>query len=59
VGEVYTYEHQANGNYKVLDPADTAVMAKTALFSPELDRLFVAVPHLGGSTAKVLVFKPE
>jgi hypothetical protein len=34
-------------------------MAKTALFSPELDRLFVAVPHLGGSTAKVLVFKPE
>jgi hypothetical protein len=34
-------------------------MAKTALFSAELDRLFVAVPHLGGTTAKVLVFKPE
>jgi DNA-binding beta-propeller fold protein YncE len=59
VGEVYTYEHQANGNYKMLDPADTAVMAKTSLFSPELNRLFVAVPHLGGATARVLVFKPE
>jgi DNA-binding beta-propeller fold protein YncE len=59
VGEVYTYEHQANGSYKMLAPSDTAVMAKTALFSAELDRLFVAVPHLGGTTAKVLVFKPE
>jgi hypothetical protein len=59
VGEVYTYEHEANGSYKMLDPSDTAVMAKTALFSAELDRIFVAVPHLGGTTAKVLVFKPE
>ena len=59
MGEVYTYEHEANGSYKMLDQADSAVMAKTALFSAELDRLFVAVPHLGGTTAKVLVFKPE
>ena len=59
VGEVYTYEHEANGSYKMLDPSDTAVMAKTAFFSAGLDRLFVAVPHLGGTTAKVLVFKPE
>jgi DNA-binding beta-propeller fold protein YncE len=59
VGEVYTYERQSNGHYKMLDPTDTAVMAKTSLFSAELDRLFVAVPHLGGRTAKVLVFKPE
>jgi hypothetical protein len=43
----------------MLDVSDTAVMAKTSLFSAELDRLFVAVPHLGGRTAKVLVFKPE
>jgi len=38
---------------------DTAVLAKTAFYSSELNRLFVAVPHLGGTTAKVLVFKPE
>jgi hypothetical protein len=34
-------------------------MAKTSLYSQDLDRLFVAVPHLGGTTAKVLVFKPQ
>jgi hypothetical protein len=59
VGEVYTYEQLPNGHYKMLNVSDTAVMAKTSLFSAELDRLFVAVPHLGGRTAKVLVFKPE
>jgi hypothetical protein len=42
-----------------LEPVDAAVMARTALFSPELDRLFVTVPHLGWTTAKVLVFKPQ
>lgn len=59
VGEVFTYERKSNGTYKALDPVDTAVMAKTALYSPELDRLFVSVPHLGGTKAKVLVFKPQ
>jgi len=42
-----------------LESVDAAVMARTALFSPELDRLFVTVPHLGWTTAKVLVFKPQ
>ena len=32
-------------------------MAKTALYVPELGRLYVAVPHLGGTVAKVLVFQ--
>jgi DNA-binding beta-propeller fold protein YncE len=59
VGEVFTYERQSDGTYLALEPVDTAVMAKTALFSAELDRLFVTVPHLGWTTAKVLVFKPE
>ena len=59
VGEVFTYEHRADGSYKALEPVDTAVMAKTALYSEALDRLFVAVPHLGSTTAKVLVFKPK
>lgn len=59
VGEVFTYEREADGHYKALEAVDTAVMAKTALYSPELNRLFVAVPHLGGTTSKVLVFKPE
>ncbi len=59
VGEVFTYERQMDGSYRALEPVDTAVMAKTALYSPALDRLFVSVPHLGSTTAKILVFKPQ
>jgi hypothetical protein len=59
VGEVFSYERQPVGTYKPLEPVDTAVMAKTSLYSPELNRYFVSVPHLGGTMAKVLVFKPE
>ena len=59
VGEVFTYERRTDGTYKALDPVDTAVMAKTSLYVPELGRLFVAVPHLGETTAKILVFKAE
>jgi DNA-binding beta-propeller fold protein YncE len=59
VGEVFTYERQPDGTYKALEPVDTAVMAKTSLYSPDLHRLFVSVPHLGGTVAKVLVFRPQ
>ena len=59
VGEIFTYERQTDGNYAALEPVDTAVMARTSLFSAELDLLFVTVPHLGWTTAKVLVFKPQ
>jgi hypothetical protein len=59
VGEIFTYERQSDGNYAPLEPVDTAVMARTSLFSAELDLLFVTVPHLGWTTAKVLVFKPQ
>ena len=59
VGEIFTYERTTDGSFKALEPVDTAVMAKTALYSPDLDRLFVAVPHLGGTMSKVLVFKPQ
>jgi DNA-binding beta-propeller fold protein YncE len=59
VGEVFTYQRQTDGSFKALDAVDTAVMAKTSLYSPELERLFVAVPHLGETISKVLVFRPE
>lgn len=38
VGQVDTYQ---------LSTTDTAVMAKTALYSPDLDELFAAVPPFG------------
>jgi DNA-binding beta-propeller fold protein YncE len=59
VGAVFVYERNAAGQLRALESVDTAVMARTALFSPELDRLFVMVPHLGWTSAKVLVFKPQ
>jgi DNA-binding beta-propeller fold protein YncE len=59
VGEVYTYQRQSDGRYKELEATDTAVMAKTSLYSPELQRLFVAVPHLGDTTSKILVFEAK
>jgi hypothetical protein len=46
VGEVFTYKRLPDGSYEALEPVDTAVMAKTAFYSSELDRLFVAVPTL-------------
>jgi DNA-binding beta-propeller fold protein YncE len=59
IGAVFIYERGAEGGMRALPGIDTAVMARTSLFSAELDRLFVMVPHLGWTTAKVLVFKPR
>lgn len=59
VGELYTYKVTAGNSYKEMPPVDTAVMAKTSLYAPTLDRIFVAVPHLGDTSAKVLVFQTE
>jgi DNA-binding beta-propeller fold protein YncE len=59
IGEVFSYQRAADGKLQPLAAVDTAVMARASLFSPELDRLFVMVPHLGWTPAKVLVFRPE
>jgi len=59
VGEVYTYQRVSGDTFKEVGLTDTAVMAKTALYVPELHRFFVAVPHLGDTLAKILVFKVD
>jgi DNA-binding beta-propeller fold protein YncE len=59
VGEVFTYEKQKDGKYRQLPLTDTAVMAKTGFYSPDLNLLFVAVPHLGGTTAQVRAFRAQ
>lgn len=58
VGHLETYAIKGQDTYVRLTPVDTAVMAKTSLFSAELDRLFVSVPHLGSLPAQVMVFRP-
>jgi DNA-binding beta-propeller fold protein YncE len=58
VGHLETYAIEAHDVYRRLEPVDTAVMAKTGLYSSELDRMYVSVPHLGGTPAQVMIFKP-
>lgn len=59
VGYVETYGIEADDRYVRLPRVESDVMAKTSLYSAQLDRLFVSVPHLGDfGTAKVLEFKP-
>src|ERR1700722_8900528 len=57
VGHVETYDIEANDVYRRQATVDTAVMAKTSLYSSELDRLYVSVPHLT-TEAQIMVFKP-
>jgi hypothetical protein len=58
VGEVYTYEWQKGGSPRQLPLTDTAVDGQDgSVFSPELDRFFAAIPHLGGTPAQVRVFE--
>lgn len=57
-GYLEAYQVLPGGVFRKLESAETAVMAKTSLYSPQLDREFVSVPHLGDTPAKVLVFAP-
>ena len=59
VGHLETYSIEANDVYHRQALVDTAVMAKTSLYSSELDRMYVSVPHLGSTMAQILIFKPS
>ena len=59
VGHVDTYAIGPRDVYRRLPSVDTAVLAKTSVYSSKLDRLYVSEPHLGDTMARVLVFKPS
>ena len=59
VGHIETYTIGANDSYHHEPTVDTAVLAKTGLYSSELDRMFVSAPHLGHNLAQIFVFKPS
>ena len=44
-GHLYAFQADAQGHYKLLTKIPTAPRAKTALFVPEVGRIYVAVPH--------------
>ena len=58
-GTAYTYVYQQRdpNHYDLLGKVETAVMGKTSLLVPELNRFFVSVPHIGSMHAKILVFQ--
>lgn len=58
VGQVDTYAIAAGDVYRRQPSVDTAVMAKTSLYSRELDRLFVSLPHLT-TDAEIMIFAPQ
>ena len=58
-GYLYVYQQRDPDHYDLVGKAETAVMAKTGLLVPELHRVFVSVPHIGGTPAKVLVFETK
>ncbi len=58
-GYIETYTIGTNDTYPRLAPVETAILAKTSLYSSENDRLYVSVPHLGDDgSAQVMVYKP-
>jgi DNA-binding beta-propeller fold protein YncE len=58
IGHLETFALEPHDVYRKLPSLDTAVMAKTGLYSAELDRMYVSVPHLGGTPAQIMVFAP-
>jgi DNA-binding beta-propeller fold protein YncE len=57
-GQVFTYQLESNRKYRELPTVDTAILAKTSLFVPSLDRLYVSAPHLAEFDARVMIFAP-
>ena len=58
-GKIDVIEQTDSNNYKVSAKIDTASGARTGLFVPERDTLFVAVPHQGSQNAEIRVYHAE
>jgi DNA-binding beta-propeller fold protein YncE len=56
-GTVVAYAQRDPDHYAVLARIPTAPGARTGLFSPDLRRLFVAVPHRANPAAEIRVFE--
>lgn len=58
-GKISLYERENADNYKQIADTVTVEGARTGFFSPDLDRLFVAVRQRGSEAAAIRVYKPE
>jgi hypothetical protein len=59
VGFVYTYQQKDADHYELTGKVPTAPGAGTSLWSPELNRLYVAAPSNDKEGAAILVFEPQ
>jgi hypothetical protein len=55
-GVVEVLQQRDPDHYDPVERITTAPGARTGLYVPSLDRLFVGVPHRGSQTARVLVY---
>lgn len=55
-GAVEVFRQRSPDHYESLGRTTTAAGARTGFFTPTSSRLYVAVPHRGSQTAKVLVY---
>src|SRR5207237_3941451 len=56
-GKIDVIEQTDANNYKAVTKIDTADGARTGLFVPERDTLFVAVPHRGSQQAEIRCYQ--
>jgi DNA-binding beta-propeller fold protein YncE len=56
-GKIDVIDQMNANNYRILTKIDTALGARTGLFVPEEDTLFVAVPHHGSQRAEIRVYQ--
>ena len=58
-GKIDIVEQTDSGNYKLVNKIDTAEGARTGLFAPDRDTLFVAVPRRGSQNAEIRAYHVE
>jgi YVTN family beta-propeller protein len=59
VGSVWVYEQKDADHYQLLGKVPTRPGARTSLWSPELNRYYVAAPANDKQDAAVLVYEPQ
>jgi len=57
-GAIDVFERETAGNYAASAHIETRPGARTSLFVPALDRLFIAAPAGSGQNAALLVYRP-
>ncbi|MFB3922021.1 MAG: YncE family protein [Terriglobia bacterium] len=58
-GFIDIFDQQNPSQYRLAGRIATATGARTSLFVPELNRLYLAVPHRGNQPAEIRVYEPQ